>query len=77
MNLFNKNYEEMGLHIIIFNGRNGIIKCNHNEKENTIKLLDSIKKILSDEIKIKTISTSGTIKTLIKKYIEKNSNKKT
>jgi len=67
-NLFNKNYENMGIRLISFNGKEGIVKCIHTEKENTIKLLNSIKKISLNKIDIKTIGTSGTIKTLIKKY---------
>ena len=70
--LFNKNCENMGIRLINFNGKKGIVKCNHTEKENTIKLLNSIKNISLNEVDTKTISTSGTIKTLIKKYINKN-----
>jgi RNase P/RNase MRP subunit POP5 len=58
----------MGIRLIKFNGKKGIIKCTHTEKENTIKLLNSIKKISLNEVEVKTIGTSGTIKTLIKKY---------
>ncbi|OGS41157.1 MAG: hypothetical protein A3K77_07340 [Euryarchaeota archaeon RBG_13_31_8] len=72
-NLFNKNFESMGLRLISFDGKKGIVKCNHVEKENTIKLLNSIKKISLNEIVVKTISTSGTIKTLIEKYKIKKS----
>jgi RNase P/RNase MRP subunit POP5 len=68
-NLFNKNCESMGIRLISFNGKKGIVKCTHTEKENTIKLLNSIKKISLNEADVKTIGTSGTIKTLIKKYI--------
>ncbi|MDH7506902.1 MAG: Rpp14/Pop5 family protein [Candidatus Thermoplasmatota archaeon] len=74
--LFNKNCEDMGLYLISFNGKKGIIKCNHIQKENTIKLLNSIKKVLLNEIEIRTIGTSGTIKTLTKKYIKNNHNQK-
>ncbi len=35
----------MGIRLIKFNGKKGIIKCTHIEKENTIKLLNSIKKM--------------------------------
>lgn len=63
----------MGVRLINFNGEKGIVKCNHTEKENTIKLLNSIKKISSAEIEIKTIRTSGTIKALIKKNANENS----
>jgi len=71
-NLFNKNCESMGIRLISFDGKKGIVKCTHTEKENTIKLLNSIKNISLNEIDIKTIGTSGTIKTLIKKYMNDN-----
>ena len=71
-NLFNKNCESMGIRLISFNGKKGIVKCTHTEKENTIKLLNSIKNISLNKIDIKTIGTSGTIKALIKKYIDNN-----
>jgi RNase P/RNase MRP subunit POP5 len=69
MHLFNKNCESMGIRLINFNGKYGIVKCNHTEKENIIKLLNSIKKISLNDVYIETIGTSGTIKALIKKYI--------
>lgn len=57
----------MGLYVLRFDGSNGILKCNHKEKENAIKLLKSIKKISSNEVYIETTTSSGTIKSLIKK----------
>lgn len=59
----------MGIKIIKFYGKKCIIRCNHLEKENTIKLLNSIKSVSNNKTKIETIGTSGTIKGLIKKYI--------
>ena len=56
----------MGLRLIRFDGKKGIIKCNHIEKENTIELLKSIK-----NVNIKPIGTSGTIKALQKKHMNK------
>ena len=52
------------MYLIRYDGKKGIIKCNHIEKENTIKLLTSIKKV-----KIETVGTSGTIKSLIQKHL--------
>lgn len=69
LNLFNKNYNDMGIYLIRFDGEQGIVKCNHTEKENTIKLLKSIKQISSDNVEIETLGTSGTIKALIKKHM--------
>jgi len=60
----------MGLALIRFDGTNGILKCNHIEKENTIKLLQSIQNISSNKVQLKTLATSGTIKALTTKYIK-------
>ena len=67
--LFKKNCKDLGIFLIRFDQRKGIVKCNHIEKENTIKLLKSIKKISSNNVDIETLGTSGTIKTLIKKHM--------
>jgi len=61
----------MGIYLTKFDGEKGIVRCNHIEKENTIKLLKSINKIYSIEVEIKTLGTSGTIKSLMKKHMEK------
>jgi RNase P/RNase MRP subunit POP5 len=67
--IFNKDSKKMGIRLIKFNGKAGIIKCNHTEKENTIRLLQTIKKIASNKIGMITIATSGTIRSLIKKHM--------
>jgi len=67
-----KDYRDIGLRLVKFDGVRGIVKCNHIEKENTIKLLRSIKKISSNKVYIETFGTSGTIKALIKKYMSEN-----
>ena len=59
----------MGLYLIRFNKDMGIVKCKHTQKDNTIKLITSIKSISSNKIDIETLGTSGTIKTLIKKHM--------
>ena len=59
----------MGIRLIRFDDSTGIIKCNHIEKEKTIKLLRSIKKILTKDVSIETFGTSGTIKALIRKHM--------
>jgi RNase P/RNase MRP subunit POP5 len=59
----------MGLYVVRFNGEKGIVKCNHIEKENTIKLLNSIEKISSYKVSIQTVGTSGTIKSLLRKHM--------
>ena len=67
---FNKSGREMGLNLVRFNGKQGILRCNHIEKEKVINLLNSLNTILSREIKIETLGTSGTIKSLVKKHMK-------
>ena len=52
-----KDYKELGLYLIRFDGKKGIIKCYHTHKDNTIKLLKSINnfefsRILNSNLKI-------------------------
>jgi len=58
----------MGLYLIKYDGRNGIVKCSHLEKENTILLLQSLTQINSRNIHVIPIGSSGTIHSLTKKY---------
>lgn len=67
--IFNKDCEEIGIRLIRFDGTVGILKCNHLEKENAIMLLQSIKKMKSKKVKIVTIASSGTIRSLVKKHM--------
>ena len=67
--IFNKDCKEMGIRLIRFDGTAGIVKCSHVEKENTMMILRSIKKIASKKVEVKTIATSGTIRSLIKKHM--------
>ena len=68
---FKKSGREMCLNLVRFNGKQGILRCNHIEKENTIILLKSFNNILSKKVQIETLGTSGTIKALIKKHMGK------
>jgi len=61
----------MGLRLIWFDGEKGILRCSHLEKENTIKLLRSIKSVSSGKVEIETLGTSGTIKSLVTKHMNK------
>jgi RNase P/RNase MRP subunit POP5 len=65
----NKECRDIGFRLVRFDGVRGIVKCNHLEKEDTIKFLKSIKKISSNNVNIETLGTSGTIKALTKKYM--------
>lgn len=62
--LFSKDYKEMGLWLVRFNGTMGIVKCNYQEKEHTIELLQSLRYIGSRKVTVTTQVTSGTIRTL-------------
>lgn len=46
----------------------GIVRVRHTEKEKAIELLNTIKKIGGREVKVVTLRTSGTIKTLRERY---------
>ena len=68
--LFNKDCKELGIFLVRFEKDIGIIRCNHIEKNNTIKLLISIDNISSYKVNIETLGTSGTIKSLIRKHMD-------
>lgn len=68
--MFDRDSKSLDLHLIRYSDKGmGIVRCKHNEKENTIKLLLNIKEIGSKKVSIKTIATSGTIKTLTRKHM--------
>jgi len=67
--IFDKDCREMGVYLVNFDGAKGIVRCNHVEKENTILLLESIDKVSSCDVVLKTVGTSGTIKTLVRKHM--------
>jgi len=69
--LFDIECKKKDFYLVRFDGFKGILRCRHTEKENAIKLLKSIKKIDSCPIHIKTLGTSGTIKSLIKKHMDR------
>jgi len=69
--LFSKDCKELGIYMTRFDGEKGIVRCDHIEKENTVKLLKSIRKICSHDVEIVTLGTSGTIKSLMKKHMGK------
>jgi len=54
----------MGMRLIQFNGKAGILKCNHIEKEKMMYLLNSIEMISSEKVEVNTIATSGTLRSL-------------
>lgn len=66
---FNKECQEMGINLIKFDGEKGILRCSHTQKDNAIDLINSIKKVNNKEVKFNTVATSGTIKSLVKKYM--------
>ena len=67
--LFSRHYRDMGIYLVRFDGVKGIVKCDHIEKDNTIKLIKSIDTVSSYKVNIETLGTSGTIKALIRKHM--------
>ena len=65
--LFSKTSKELGLWVVQFDGNTGIIECNYTEKEHTIQLLQSLKKIGSRSVTFITSTTSGTIRGITNK----------
>jgi len=57
-------------HLTVFDAARGIgvVRVKHTDKDRAIDLLNSIKKVDGREIKMVTLRTSGTIKTLRERY---------
>ncbi|MFO7677704.1 MAG: Rpp14/Pop5 family protein [Thermoplasmatota archaeon] len=66
--IYHMNWRTMGIKLIHFNGKAGIIKYPYDKKEKIIYLLSSIHQIGRQQSKISTIATSGTIRSLLKKH---------
>jgi RNase P/RNase MRP subunit POP5 len=67
-NHFSCSLKEKNLFLTRFNGKKGIVRCEHTDKQETIILLTSIRQIDTKKVTVKTIATSGTIKSLVKKH---------
>jgi len=61
--------KEMKIFLVRFNGTSGIVRCSHIKKDETINFLKSIDEINNKNVKIETLGTSCTIKSLIKKHM--------
>ncbi|HEC95178.1 MAG TPA: hypothetical protein ENI45_04340 [Thermoplasmatales archaeon] len=69
--LFKENKpEHFGVKLVRFNGKEGMLQCFHKHKEDVIWLLQSINKINGENVKLKTVGTSGTIRSLNKKFFD-------
>jgi RNase P/RNase MRP subunit POP5 len=66
--LFHSSLKEKNIFLTRFNGKKGIVRCQHTEKQDTINLLHSITEINGKPVVVKTIATSGTIKSLVQKH---------
>ena len=66
--LFVDEAKKFGLKLIRFNGREGIVRCYHIYKDKTIEILNSIMEVRGHKVKIRTIGTSGTIRSLNRKF---------
>jgi RNase P/RNase MRP subunit POP5 len=63
--LYQTSCNALGIRLIRFDGSQGIIKCNHLEKEKTIYLLTMVKTIDTIPVSISPKGTSGTIRSLL------------
>ena len=61
---YDKNIDFLRFKLIQFKKNCGIIRCAHTQKGHLIDILNSIDKINEKKVNVKTISTSGTIKSL-------------
>jgi RNase P/RNase MRP subunit POP5 len=66
--LFGGPLKEKDIYLTRFNGKKGVVRCKHTEKDATITLLRSITQIANQPVIIETHATSGTIKTLLQKH---------
>ena len=64
------SYQEFGFRLIRFNGKAGILKCPHTQKNQSIKLLQSLRKVAEKKVELRTMGTSGTIRSLIQKHMD-------
>lgn len=63
-----KTIKTEGLYLIRFNGKYGMVRCSHREKEKAASFLNSIKSIGTKYISIRTLGTSGTIRAAYRKW---------
>ncbi|MDI6707921.1 MAG: Rpp14/Pop5 family protein [Candidatus Thermoplasmatota archaeon] len=68
---FGKLAHEINPWVVKYRANKGLLRCKHTKKEEAIKILTSIGCLGSEEIKIKTIGTSGTIKCATRKYLKR------
>ena len=61
-----------GFFLTRFYQNTGILRCFHTEKDRALQFLHLLKTIDNIPVTIKTIGTSGTIKSLIKKHLNGN-----
>jgi RNase P/RNase MRP subunit POP5 len=59
--------------VIYIRNNYGLVRCHHLDTERTIELLHSIRQVVgvNQPVKIKTLGTTGTIKSARKKYLDK------
>lgn len=71
--LIRESAREIGIEeprLIQFDGEKGIVRCAHTLKEQTVDMLGSLGE-RDGNIDLKTMSTSGTLKTLRERYFTK------
>lgn len=66
-NFSQKEYQEIEPWLTVFTGKKGIVRCNHTGKEKAVKILNDIS---VKGGRVKTVTTSGTIKKAKKRLLE-------
>jgi len=62
-----EEYQDISPWLTVFTGDKGIIRCDHDQKNKAVEILNSIK---IDDGNVRTITTSGTIKKAKKRLFE-------
>jgi RNase P/RNase MRP subunit POP5 len=58
---------DLKLWLIVFDGNRGIVRCPHTKKDDAVKFLNSIKSVAGKSAWVRTLTASGTIRTVKEK----------
>lgn len=58
------------LRLVYFRDNVGLVRCPHTRKERVIELINGVKFIAGTNAEVKTVGTSGTIKSALSKYVK-------
>lgn len=58
------------LRLVYFRDNVGLMRCPHTRKERVIELINGVKFIAGTNVEVRSVGTSGTIKSALTKYVE-------